>query len=100
MRALYSLVCHLRTVCAMAQGVLTLTFDGWAALTAAQFLVLGCGLCIVLRILVPSPSASAARPLILASHLLSTVTAVSVVGLGIGSLAGAGVFIASCLAGA
>ena len=44
MRALYSLVCRLRTLSALAQGTVTLVLDGWAALSPAQLLLLGCGL--------------------------------------------------------
>ena len=43
MRALYSLVCRLRTLYALAQGTVTLVLDGWAALSPAQLLLLGCG---------------------------------------------------------
>ena len=44
MKALYSLLCHVRTLRALAQGIVTLACGGWVVLTPTQLLVLGCGL--------------------------------------------------------
>ncbi|MGE5296770.1 MAG: hypothetical protein ACM3VT_18270 [Solirubrobacterales bacterium] len=81
MRALYSLVCRLRTVHALAQGMITLTLDGWTAVTPGQLLVLGCGLCILVRVLVPSPRAGCSGPWRWVDHALSTTAATAVIGL-------------------
>jgi hypothetical protein len=88
MRALYSLISRARTACALLQATMILAFDGWAALTPVQLLVLGCGLCIILRTLVPSPPPGRKRAIFM-DHFLSVIAAVSVIALtgidGVGS---------------
>jgi len=79
MRALYSRVCHLRTLCALGRGMVTLTLDGWTALAPSQLLVLGCGLCIVLRTVIPSPRANDGRRVAFLDALVSVMAAVAVV---------------------
>ena len=55
MKALYSHICRLRTLCALVEGMVAFVSEGWAALAPAQLLLLGCELCILLRVVIPSP---------------------------------------------
>ncbi len=87
MRALYSLVCRLRTLYALAQGMITLAFDGWTAVTPGQFVVLGCGLCVLVRILVPPPPGPNG-PWVWTDRTLSTTAAASIIGLTASEIAG------------
>jgi len=80
MRALYSLISRARTVCALWQAMVTLALDGWSALSLVQLLVLGCGLCIILRTLVPSPPCGSRRTVFM-DHVCSLIAAASVIGL-------------------
>jgi len=93
MRALYSLISRARTVCTLWQAVVTLALDGWVALTPIQLLVLGCGLCIILRTLAPSPPPSGRKPAILMDRLCSLTAAASVIGLAVIDAVGSCVFI-------
>lgn len=88
MRALYALVCRLRTLYALTQGTITLALDGPTALPPAQWLLLGCGLGLALRVVVPSPPSAGGtlRPSV--DRLLSFLAAVSVVGLAAIGMAG------------
>lgn len=81
MKALYSLVCRLRTFYALAQGMATLVFEGWAALAPAQWLLLACGFGIAFRVLVPSPARAGGGAHAAVDRLLSVLAGVSVVGL-------------------
>ncbi len=93
MRALYSLFSRARTVCALWQAMVTLALRGWASLTPIQLLVLGCGLCIILRMLVPSPPVSGRKWAVFMDRLCSLVAAVSVIGLTVTDAVGSCVFI-------
>jgi len=79
MRALYSLVRRLRTVHALAQGMVSLAREGWAAATPVQLLMLAFGLAIALRVLVPSPAAGQMRDRV--DRLLSMAAAAAIIGL-------------------
>jgi hypothetical protein len=81
MRALYSLLSRARTVCALSQAAATCAYGGWTALSPVQLLVLGCGLCILIRMLAPSPSTSGRKCVVLADHLCSLIAAGAVIGL-------------------
>lgn len=81
MRALYSHICRLRMACALVQGTMTLAFDGWTALMPTQRLLLGCGLAVFLRIVIPSPPSAGNKLLTSTDRLLSIIAAVSVVAL-------------------
>jgi len=87
MRALYSLVCHARTLYALAQGIVTLSYDGWAVLTPTQLLVLACGLVLALRVLVPSPPPGAGKRAVFLDQLLSGMAAAFVVAVGVTGIA-------------
>lgn len=80
MRALYSLVSHARTVCALGQAMATFARDGPSALALMQLLVLGCGLCLLIAMLVPSPSRGSRRAVLL-DRLCGVMAAAAVMGL-------------------
>lgn len=80
MRALYSLIARARTACALLQALVTFAFAGPSALAPGQLLVLGCGLCILLRMLAPSPPAGSRRA-VLMDRLCSVIAAAAVIGL-------------------
>ncbi|MBP7053888.1 MAG: hypothetical protein KBE65_22980 [Phycisphaerae bacterium] len=95
MRALYSLVCRVRTLCALTQGMVTLAIDGWAALAPVQLMLLGCGLCLLLRIVVPSPPSDRRRGgIALLDPLLSGMAAGSIVVLTTAGFADSGLLFA------
>jgi len=79
MRALYSLVRRLRTVHALAQGMVSLAREGWAAATPVQLLMLAFGLAVALRVLVPSPTPGQMRDRM--DRLLSMAAAAAIIGL-------------------
>jgi hypothetical protein len=81
MRALYALVSRTRTLCALWQAVATFARAGPAALAPGQLLVLGCGLCLLLRMLAPSPPPSGSRRAILLDGLCRGMAAAAVLGL-------------------
>ena len=81
MRALYSLVSHARTVCALGQAMATFARDGPSALVPMQLLVLGCGLCLLIAMLVPSPPPSGSRRAIFLDRLCGLMAAAAVMGL-------------------
>jgi hypothetical protein len=83
---MYSLICRLRTLHAMAQGTITLAFEGWTAVTPGQFVVLGCGLCLLVRILVPSPFASRGA-WTRVDRTISTIAAMAIIGLAASDIA-------------
>lgn len=80
MRALYSLVSRARTVCALGQATVTFARDGPSALAPMQLLVLGCGLYLLVAMLVPSPPSGSRRAIFL-DRLSGVMAAVAVVGL-------------------
>jgi len=88
MRALYSLVCRLRTIHALTQGIVSLAREGWAAATPVQLLVLACGLAIALRVLVPSPSPEGGQTRVRMDRLLSMAAAAAIIGLSASEIAG------------
>ena len=88
MRALYSLVSHARTVCALGQTMATFVRAGPSALTPVQLLLLGCGLCIILRMLVPSPPPSGGNRAIFLDRLCNLVAAAAIIGLTVADTAG------------
>jgi hypothetical protein len=94
MRALYSLLSRLRTLYALAQGIVAFAHTGWAALTPLQLLTAGLVLCILLRVLTPSPSPARRGPAVRADHLLNGLSAASVVTL---HAVGVAAFCASCV---
>ena len=81
MRALYSLVSRARTVCALGQALVTFARAGPSALAPMQLLVLGCGLCLLITMLVPSPPLSGSRRAIFMDRLCSGMAAAAVIGL-------------------
>ena len=99
MKALYSLFCHARTVCALMQGIVAIARGGWAALAPTQLLVLGCGLCIVLRILVPSPALGARTQVVFLDRFLCGMAAVSVAALCVTGVVDSGLFLGGLLPG-
>jgi len=99
MKALYSLFCHARTVCALVRGIVTFACGGWAALMPAQLLVLGCGLCLVLRILVPSPPPGARKQAAFLDVFLSGMAAASVLAIGVTGIVDSGLFLGGLMLG-
>ena len=93
MKALYSLLCHARTVCALVRGIVTLAYGGWAALMPTQLLVLGCGLCLVLRILVPSPPPGARQRAAFLDVFLNGMAAGSVLAIGVTGIVDSGLLL-------
>ncbi len=81
MRALYSLVSRARTVCALGQTTMTFVRTGPSALTPVQLFLLGCGLCLILRMLVPSPPLSGSNRAIFLDRLCSLIAAAAVIAL-------------------
>ena len=84
MRALYSLVSRARTVYALGQTLVTLARAGPSALAPMQLLVLGCGLCLLVTVLVPSPPPSGGRRAILLDRLCGVMAAAAALGLAAG----------------
>ncbi len=87
MRALYSLVSRARTVCALGQAMVTFARAGPSALAPMQLLVLGCGLCLIVTMLIPS-SPSGSRQAIFMDRLCSVMAAGAVIGLAISDAVG------------
>ncbi len=81
MRALYSLVSLARTVYALGQTTMTFVRAGPSALTPMQLFLLGCGLCIILRMLVPSPPPSGSHRAIFLDRLCDLMAAAAVISL-------------------
>jgi hypothetical protein len=81
MRALYSLVSRARTVCALGQAMVTFVRAGPSALAPVQLLILGCGLCILVSMLVPSPPSSGSRRVVLLGRLSAVIAAAAVIAL-------------------
>ena len=94
MRALYSLVSRARTVCALGQAMVTFVRAGPSALAPVQLLVLGCGICILVSMLVPSPPSSGSRWAVLLGRLCGVSAAVAVIGLTISDAVGSFVSLA------
>jgi hypothetical protein len=88
MRALYSLVSRARTVCALGQALATFARAGPAALVPMQLLVLGCGLCLLVTMLVPSPPPSGSGRVIFTDRLCSVMAAAAVMGLALADAVG------------
>ncbi len=82
MRALYSLVSRARTLCALGQATVTFARAGPSALAPLQLLVLGCGLCLLLAILVPSSPSGSSRAIFL-DRLCRVMAAAAVIGLAV-----------------
>jgi len=80
-------------VCALAQGTRTLACSAWASLTPAQWLLLGCGCIIALRIVLPSPAARRGWAVRL-DRLASAVAAGAIVVLMVADAAGSWVLAA------
>ena len=93
MRALYSLVSRARTVCALGQAVVTFARAGPSALTPVQLLVLGCGLCLLVTMLVPSPPPSGSRRVIFVDRLCRVMAAAAVIGLTASDIVGSCLFL-------
>ncbi len=93
MRALYFLVSCVRTVCALGQAMATFARAGPSALAPMQLLVLGCGLCLIVTMLVPSPPPSGSTRAVFMDRLCSVMAAVAVIGLAVSDAAGSCVFI-------
>jgi hypothetical protein len=87
MRALYSLVSRARTVCALGQALVTFARAGPSALAPMQLLVLGCGLCLLIPILVPSLSRGSRRAVLL-DRLCGGMAAAAVIGLAVSNAVG------------
>ena len=87
MRALYSLISRARTFCALTQALVTLTRHGWAALAPTQVLLVGCGLCIIVRMLVPSP-ASGHKAGVLMDFLCSLLAVAALIALAVSDAVG------------
>ena len=94
MRALYSLLTRLRTLYALAQGIVAFVQTGRVALTPVQLLTLAFVLCIVLRVLTPGPPSARPRLTAIMDRVVTIVAAVSAAGLAAVSFAGACAFLA------
>ncbi len=94
MRALYPLLSRLRTLYALAQGIVAFAQTGWSALTPLQVLTVGLVVCIVLRVLTPVSPSGRRGPAVFADHLLSGVSAASV---GVLQAIGSAAFCTSCV---
>ncbi len=81
MRALYSLISRARTVCALGQAMATFARAGPSALAPIQLLVLGCGVCLLITTLVPSPPPSGGRRAVFLDRLCRVMAAAAVIGL-------------------
>jgi hypothetical protein len=99
MRALYSLVCRLRTLRALMQGMVTLAFEGSAALSPVQLTLLACGVCLVLRTVVPSPPSDRRGRVPFLDPLLSVTAAASVVVLTTAGVADSGLLLGRLMLG-
>jgi len=93
MRALYSLLCRLRTLHALSQATVTLAVHGWSAATPTQLLILASGLGVALRVLIPSPAPGGRRLWVRMDRLLSIIAAASIIGLAVSGIAGSCVFV-------
>ncbi len=93
MRALGSLVSRARTVCALGQAAVTFARAGPSALAPLQLLVLGCGLCLLITMLVPSPPPSGSRRAIFTDRVCRVTAAAAVIGLTVADAAGSFVFL-------
>ena len=49
----------------------------------SKLLILGCGICLIVRILVPSPPSSGSRQAIFLDRLFSVIAAVALIGLAV-----------------
>lgn len=87
MRALYSLVSRARTLCALGQALVTFARAGPSALAPMQLLVLGCGLCLLIAMLVPSSPSGSRRPIFL-DRLCRVMAAAAVIGLAVSDAVG------------
>ncbi len=94
MRALYSLVSRARTVCALGQTTMTFVRTGPSALTPVQLFLLGCGLCLILRMLVPSPPLSGSNRAIFLDRLCNLIAAAAITSLTVADTAGSWVSVA------
>lgn len=88
MKVLCSLVSRARTVCAFLQAAVAFARGGLASLTPVQLLVLGCGLCIAVRILLPSPMSSGGKRAVAMDRLCSVIAAAAVIGLAVADAVG------------
>jgi hypothetical protein len=93
MRALYSLISRARTVCALGQAMMTFARAGPSALASIQLLVLGCGLCLFIGMLIPSPPPSGSRRVIFLDRLCSVMAAAAVMGLAVTDAVGSCVLV-------
>jgi hypothetical protein len=80
MRALYSFIARARTIYALGQTAVTFVMAGPFALAPVQLLFLGCGLCLILGMLAPTPSPGDRRAILL-DRLCSVMAAGGVIGL-------------------
>ncbi len=93
MRALYSLVSRACTLCALGQATVTFARAGPSALAPLQLLVLGCGLCLLITMLVPSPPPSGNRRAVFVDRLCRGMAAAAVMGLAVADAVGFGVLL-------
>lgn len=92
MRALYSLVSRVRAVCALGQAMVTFVRAGPLALAPMQLLVLGCGLCFLIAMLLPSAPSGGRRAIVL-ERLCGVMAAAAVIGLTVAGAVGFCVFL-------
>jgi hypothetical protein len=95
MKALYSLVSRARTICALGQAVVTFVRAGPSALAPVQLLLLGCTLCLVVSMLIPSPPASGSRRAVFVNRLCRMTVAAAVVNLTVADVVGSCIFLGS-----
>ena len=76
------------TVCALGQAMATFARAGPSALTPVQLLVLGCGLCLLVTMLAPSPPSSGSRRAVLLDRLGRVMAAAAALGLTVSDAAG------------
>lgn len=99
MRALYSLLSYGRTLYALGQAAVTFVRTGPSGLAPAQLLVLSCGVCILLTLVILSVLPVSNRRGVFLDSLCGVVAAGAVVGLAATDVVGSCVFLGRIMFG-